>query len=147
MPSGSWRFASRPRPAAKQRVLELARDGAEVIHLVFDAHGREAAGAAPRPHLRTATRRGHARDVLREVHRALVKDGIRDQVTLVASGGIAQAEHMAKAIICGADLVAIDIPLLLALECRLCGECERASRARSRWRRSTQSMPSIAWRT
>jgi glutamate synthase domain-containing protein 2 len=30
-----------------------------------------------------------------------------------------------KAIICGADLVAIDIPLLLALECRLCDECER----------------------
>ena len=67
----------------------------------------------------------HARDVLREVHRALVKDGRRDEVTLVASGGIAQAEHMAKAIICGADLVAIDVPLLLALECRLCGECER----------------------
>jgi glutamate synthase domain-containing protein 2 len=32
---------------------------------------------------------------------------------------------MAKAIICGADLVAVDVPLLLALECRLCGECER----------------------
>ena len=32
---------------------------------------------------------------------------------------------MAKAIICGADLVAIDVPLMLALECRLCGECER----------------------
>ena len=63
--------------------------------------------------------------MLRDVHGALVKAGTRDQVTLVASGGIAQAEHMAKAIICGADLVAIDIPLLLALECRLCGECER----------------------
>ena len=33
-------------------------------------------------------------------------------------------------IICGADLVAIDIPLLLALECRLCNECERV------WRRT-----------
>ena len=65
------------------------------------------------------------RDVLREVHRALVKAGIRDEVTLIASGGIALAEHMAKAIICGADLVAVDIPLIVALECRLCGECER----------------------
>ena len=46
-------------------------------------------------------------------------------MTLVASGGIAQAEHVAKAILCGADLVAVDIPLLIALECRLCGECER----------------------
>ena len=53
------------------------------------------------------------------------RTGVRDEVTLVASGGIALAEHMAKAIICGADLVAIDMPLLLALECRLCGECEQ----------------------
>ncbi len=66
---------------------------------------------------------------MRDVHAAtcpsgtLVKQGVRDEVTLVASGGIALAEHVAKAIICGADLVAIDIPLLLALECRLCGEC------------------------
>ena len=65
------------------------------------------------------------RDVLRDVHGTLVRRGIRDVVTLVASGGIAQAEYVAKAIICGADLVAIDIPLLLALECRLCGECQR----------------------
>ena len=62
---------------------------------------------------------------MREVHRALVKEGLRDQITLVSSGGIAQPEHMAKAIICGADLVAIDIPLLLAMECRLCGQCEQ----------------------
>ena len=102
-------------PAAAGRVAELARGTAEVIHLVFDAHGREDAPSAPR----------HARDVLREVHGALVKDGTRDQVTLIASGGFAQAEHVAKAIICGADLVAIDIPLMLALECRLCGECDR----------------------
>jgi ferredoxin len=101
-------------PDAAERVLQLAREGAEVVHLVFDRHGRENARSKPR----------HARDVIREVHRALVKDGIRDQTTLIASGGIALAEHMAKAIICGADLVAIDVPLLLALECRLCGLCE-----------------------
>ena len=82
--------------------------------MVFDKHGRENS-AKPR----------HARDVIREVHRALVKEGVRDQVTLIASGGVALPEHMAKAIICGADLVAIDIPLLLAMECRLCGQCEQ----------------------
>jgi ferredoxin len=102
-------------PNAAQQVCQLTQEGAEVIHLVFDAHGREQAASNPR----------HMRDVLREVHRALVKDGVRDLVTLIASGGIAQAEHVAKAIICGADLVAIDLPLLIALECRLCGECER----------------------
>jgi ferredoxin len=101
-------------PMAAQRIVGLTREGAEVIHLLFDAHGLEQA-EQPR----------HARDVLREVHTALVKEGIRDEVTLIASGGIALPEHVAKAIICGADLVAIDVPLLLALDCRLCGECQR----------------------
>jgi len=101
-------------PMAAQRILELAREGTEVVHLVFDYHGREKADSEPR----------HARDVLREVHGALTKDGSRDEITLIASGGIALAEHMAKAIICGADLVAVDLALTLALECRLCGDCE-----------------------
>jgi len=30
---------------------------------------------------------------------------------------------VAKAIICGADLTAIDLPLLIALECRYCKDC------------------------
>lgn len=102
------------RPDVKDRVIELTRDGTEVIHLMFDACGHEDAPSNPR----------HAREVLREVHTALVKEGTRDLVTLVASGGIALAEHIVKAIICGADLVAVDIPLGLAMECRLCGECE-----------------------
>jgi ferredoxin len=99
---------------AARRVLELVHQGAEVIHLVFNSHGLEDAPSTPR----------HMRDVLREIHTALVEEGTRDLVTLSASGGIALAEHTAKAVICGADLVAVDIPLGLALECRLCGECE-----------------------
>ena len=131
-------------PRSAQRVVELARGGAEVIHLVFDRHGRESLQCDTT--LRTvdcdaeqrattdetfAERKAtmgtprHVRDVLRDVHGALVKAEIRDEVTLIASGGIALAEHMAKAIICGADLVAVDIPLVIAMECRLCGECER----------------------
>jgi ferredoxin len=102
-------------PTVAGRVADLVRDGAEVIHLTFDSHGREQGPARPR----------HMRDVLRDTHTTLVKQGVRDEVTLIASGGIAAAEHVIKAIICGADLVAIDIPLILALECRLCGECER----------------------
>ena len=108
-----------PRPkSVAQRVVWLAREGAEVVNLVFDRHGREIGAEAPR----------HMRDGLRDVHQALVKEGIRDQVTLMSSGGIGLPEHMAKAIICGADLVAIDLPLIIALECRLCGECGRGER-------------------
>ena len=101
-------------PKVKDRVVQLADDGTEVIHLVFDAHGREDAASDPR----------HMRDVLRDVHTELVRKGLRDLVTVSASGGIALAEHLAKALLCGADLVAVDIPLGLALECRLCDECE-----------------------
>jgi hypothetical protein len=142
-------------PAVAKRVVELTAGGAEVIHLIFDRYGREslgplslrekvgvragetvivddpphsdslAASPHPDPLPKGEGERRHVRDVLRDVHTTLVKQGMRDEVTLVASGGIALAEHVAKAIICGADLVAIDIPLLLALECRLCDECER----------------------
>lgn len=35
------------------------------------------------------------------------------------------AEHVAKAIICGADGVTVDNVLLLALECRLCHRCRK----------------------
>lgn len=118
-------------PAAAQRAVELARGGADVIHLVFNNHGLEAlppeTTKSPHPGLLPEGEGGrrHVRDVLRDVHGTLVKAGLRDQVTVSASGGIALAEHVAKAIICGADLVAIDVPLILALECRLCGECQR----------------------
>jgi glutamate synthase domain-containing protein 2 len=65
------------------------------------------------------------RDVIREVHEALTKDGVRDELTLMSSGGVVMAEHVAKAVLCGVDLVAIDLPLMVALECRQCGECAR----------------------
>ncbi len=102
-------------PRSKDRARELVGMGVEAIHLAFDMHGREPGAADGR----------HMRDVLRDVHCDLVRGGVRDQVTLLASGGIALAEHVAKAIICGADLVAIDVPLVLAMECRLCLDCDR----------------------
>jgi hypothetical protein len=102
-------------PAARDRILALTDQGVEVVHLVFDRHGLEHDADSPR----------HMRDVLRDVHTALVKDRTRDLVTLVASGGIALAEHVTKAMLCGADAVAVDMPLVVALECRLCNECKR----------------------
>jgi ferredoxin len=100
------------------RALWLAQNGVEAINIVYDKHGMETASPSPR----------HLRDGLRETHRLLVKEGIRDEITIISSGGIALPEHMAKAIICGADLVTIDFPLLVAMECRMCGECERGER-------------------
>jgi hypothetical protein len=99
-------------PAAARRILELARAGIKVFHLCTDLHGRE--------RFESGRPGRHIKDALREVHGRLVKEGIRDEVTLIVSGGIALAEHMAKAIICGADLVAVDTALLVALGCRVC---------------------------
>ncbi len=66
----------------------------------------------------------HLKDAIRRCHLQLVKDRLRDAVTLLAGGGIALAEHVAKANVCGADAVLADTALLLSLECRLCPECD-----------------------
>jgi hypothetical protein len=95
---------------AAERVLRLFEEGARVFHLCADNCGREVDSEEPR----------YLKDTLREVHGRLVQEGIRDEVTLIVSGGIALPEHMAKAIICGADLVAVGAPLLVALGCRVC---------------------------
>ncbi len=96
------------------RAVEHARKPyIEVLHLVADINGNEIGQKRPR----------FIKDMVRRVHNLLVESGIRNQVTLVAGGGIALPEHMAKQIICGADLVSIDVPLLIALECMACPDC------------------------
>ena len=103
-------------PADSQSVLRVAAltaAGAEVIHLAASEQGR---GLGEYQEL-------HLKDLIRRAHMGLVEGKSRDTVTLLVSGGIALAEHVAKAIICGADGVIDDLPLLLALECRLCRQC------------------------
>jgi ferredoxin len=99
-------------PAAAARIAELTREGGLIIHLVADEFGME---EADEPFF--------IKDRLKEVHLSLVDKGLRDQITIIAGGGIAMAEHMAKVIICGADAVSCDIPLLVAMECRVCRRC------------------------
>jgi glutamate synthase domain-containing protein 2 len=55
-------------------------------------------------------------DVVQEQHKRLVERGVREEVTLLGSGGIGLAEHVPKAIICGLDVVGLDLPLLVALQ-------------------------------
>jgi ferredoxin len=98
-------------------VLKLTLSGAEIIHMKADYHGKEINGPQS----------GQGRlikDIIREVHLKLVENRVRDEVTLIVSGGIAMAEHVPKAMICGADLTAIDLPLLIALGARLYEEPE-----------------------
>ncbi len=98
-------------------VAKLTQSGAEIIHVVADYRGMEDGSAGSDRRL--------AKDIIRAVHLKLVEDRIRDEVTIIFSGGIAMAEHVPKAMICGADLTAIDLPLLIALGARLCEKPEK----------------------
>lgn len=102
-------------PGAHLLAEALTRAGVEAIFFHADFHGQSA----------TETGTEFLKESFRRIHTHLVERGLRDLVTLIAGGGIAQAEHMAKIIICGADLVVLDIPFLIALECRMCMNCLR----------------------
>jgi ferredoxin len=97
-----------------ERAIALAAlPEVETIHLVADPNGDELGTQKPR----------FLKDMIRQIHSTLIDKGGRDEITLMAGGGIALPEHMAKAIICGADLVTMNLPLLIALECHLCETC------------------------
>ncbi len=59
-----------------------------------------------------------------KVHQFLVNEGIRDQITLVVSGGLRSAWDIAKSIALGADCVVLGTADIVALECIRCGRCE-----------------------
>jgi ferredoxin len=61
---------------------------------------------------------------IRKLHLDLVKERMRDEVTILAKGGIAAAEHVPKIIICGADAAVLDLSLLVAAGCRVCKGCK-----------------------
>jgi hypothetical protein len=98
---------------AAEKAVELTLSGVNVLHLTANYHGE--VGNEDKPTF--------VKDLIRLVHGKLVSESCRDEVTLIASGGITRAEHVPKAIICGADLVAIDTTALVALQSRFEGEC------------------------
>jgi glutamate synthase domain-containing protein 2 len=99
---------------ASDIALELAETDVDTIHFYADDHGRETETVSARFLI----------DTIRGIHLALVEQSLRQRINLLFSGGIAMAEHVAKSIICGADGVVIDTPLLIAMECRMCFRCK-----------------------
>jgi len=59
-----------------------------------------------------------------KVHAFLEAEGVRDTVTLIASGGIRNPHDIAKAIALGADGVVVGTGELVALGCVRCTRCE-----------------------
>ncbi|MEX2030134.1 MAG: glutamate synthase-related protein [Anaerolineales bacterium] len=99
-----------------ENLLAWVEDGFRLFHLTADYHGH--------------TPVGFVLDAIRAAHESLVTAGVREQVTLVGSGGIIAPEHLAKAIVSGLDLVALDTALWVALQAGCLGECRTEEAAR-----------------
>jgi hypothetical protein len=96
---------------SKDELLDCVEKGIHIFHLLADHHGRGKRGE-------------FVLDLIREAHNAFVEAGIRQEVTLLGSGGIIAAEHIPKS-------VALDTPLWVAVQARFHGEC--AGRENSRF--------------
>jgi glutamate synthase domain-containing protein 2 len=93
--------------------------GANIVHLDGSYGGT---GAAP-----DIAKKNIAMPIeyaIPKVARFLEEEGIRDEVTLIASGGIRTAHDMAKAIALGADGVVIGTSEMVAFGCVRCARCE-----------------------
>lgn len=60
-----------------------------------------------------------------KVHKYLVSEGVRDEIVLIASGGIRTAYDVAKAIALGADGCVTGTAETISVGCTHCGNCER----------------------
>jgi glutamate synthase domain-containing protein 2 len=93
--------------------------GVHIVHLDGSYGGTGAAPNIAKKNIAMPIEYGISR-----VHRFLVAEGIRDAVTVIASGGIRNPYDVAKAIALGADGVVIGTAELIALGCIRCGNCE-----------------------
>ena len=94
--------------------------GAHIVHL-DGAYG--GTGAAPE-----IAKKNIAMPIeyaIPKVHRFLEEEGIRDEITLMASGGLRTAYDVAKAIALGADGVVLGTAELVAIGCIRIASCEK----------------------
>ena len=92
---------------APERADAIARMGGDIVHLHVDD------GVVERdPDI--------IKNAIHSVHSYLVDKRNRDKITLISSGGIAEAAHVPKSIILGANVAAVGIIYQIALGCKVC---------------------------
>jgi glutamate synthase domain-containing protein 2 len=94
--------------------------GANIVHL-DGAYG--GTGAAPE-----IAKKNIAMPIefaIPKVHKYLTSENVREEVTLMASGGVRTAYDIAKAIALGADGCVMGTAELVAIGCTRCSNCER----------------------
>jgi glutamate synthase domain-containing protein 2 len=96
----------------------IVRAGADILHLDGFRGGTGAAPSIVRDHVGIPLELA-----LAVVDDRLRQEGIRNQVSLVAGGGIRSSADAAKAIALGADAVALGTAALIAMGCTVCQRC------------------------
>jgi glutamate synthase domain-containing protein 2 len=94
--------------------------GAHILHIDGSYGGT---GAAPEIAKKTIAMPVEL--AIPKVHKFLTAEGIRDQIVLMASGGVRTADDVAKAIALGADGCILGTSELVAMGCTRCSNCER----------------------
>lgn len=90
-----------------ERAEALIKEGADIAHLYVDERSVEQDPDG-------------VKDAIMNTHFHLVDRNLRDGITLVSSGGIAEASHVPKSIILGADVVSVGLAYQIALGCKAC---------------------------
>jgi glutamate synthase domain-containing protein 2/ferredoxin len=93
--------------------------GAHIIHLDGSYGGTGAAPEIAKKNIAMPIEYAVPR-----VHQFLTKEGVRDKVTVVASGGIRSPHDFIKVIAMGADAICTGTADMVALECVRCNKCE-----------------------
>lgn len=96
----------------------IVRAGADIVYLDGFRGGTGAAPNVIRDHMGIPIE--HA---IAAVDERLRQEGIRNEASVVAAGGIRSAGDAAKAIALGADAVAIGTVALMTMGCTVCGKC------------------------
>jgi hypothetical protein len=90
-----------------ERAEQISKMGGDIVHFYVDD------GVVERnPDV--------IKNAILSVHSYLVEKRERDYITLISSGGIAEAAHVPKSIILGANAVALGTAYQIALGCKVC---------------------------